>query len=490
MLKNVDIKNLFGEKNVHLQMDKNILIITGDNGNGKTTILNILYSILVGDINDLFDFDFKTVDITFKKEYELLEKITVKCEKKAPFKSLSIKYYMEDREDILFVFSKMNSFDENQIALLRIEANQKVWDFEMEDSPLYFDTVEQLSDVVDGIGMFDIWDVLQKIKESILYFPTYRRVDIDMEAYLGYPIESILGPHNHQNPYSIERKRPRNRRVVGISNDDIVNNLETYTQEINEFVSENLDDLLKSFVKEVIKIIMDSDGTIELFRSAPERGIFDMLANLNSTLELKIDEDAIHSFSVDYQEKNNEAREIMKELKEKNQTIEDVDLDDIEVKRLIFRLMDLQDTGTTYLSVLESLYQNYQNRLTNKLKNYKYISDNISKFSNGKLSLDRHKNNEFTIRKNGNKINFGKLSTGEKQLFTFFVYCALHLPTDEPSLVIIDEPELSLHPKWQNTLLNSLTEKSNISILTATHSPYVINKSLKSSVFKLVEEQF
>lgn len=39
MLKNVTINNLFDKEDVNIDFSKRSVIITGDNGNGKTTIL-------------------------------------------------------------------------------------------------------------------------------------------------------------------------------------------------------------------------------------------------------------------------------------------------------------------------------------------------------------------------------------------------------------------------------------------------------------------
>ena len=48
---------------------------------------------------------------------------------------------------------------------------------------------------------------------------------------------------------------------------------------------------------------------------------------------------------------------------------------------------------------------------------------------------------------------------------------------NERSLLILDEPETNLHPKWQNEYAKLLCNlvKSNIKIVIATHSPYMIS---------------
>ena len=53
MLESIAIKKLFGLFDYHIKFDtvENITILTGPNGYGKTTILNIIYHFLIGIVN-------------------------------------------------------------------------------------------------------------------------------------------------------------------------------------------------------------------------------------------------------------------------------------------------------------------------------------------------------------------------------------------------------------------------------------------------------
>ena len=136
---------------------------------------------------------------------------------------------------------------------------------------------------------------------------------------------------------------------------------------------------------------------------------------------------------------------------------------------------------------LQTEYSKYNNKITEELTSYNYISENLKDFSGNKLKLIKTELNEFEFQKVGTQINkFSDFSTGEKQLITFLVYSAIELPKTTPALVIIDEPELSLHVKWQNKLLKNLLKKSNLQVLSATHSPYIINRSVDSLVVRKV----
>lgn len=66
-----------------------------------------------------------------------------------------------------------------------------------------------------------------------------------------------------------------------------------------------------------------------------------------------------------------------------------------------------------------------------------------------------------------------KLSSGEKQFLIIFL--TLLLQREEESILILDEPEISMHLDWQRDLLLNIRKMNpNSQIILATHSPGVI----------------
>lgn len=81
----------------------------------------------------------------------------------------------------------------------------------------------------------------------------------------------------------------------------------------------------------------------------------------------------------------------------------------------------------------------------------------------------------LTVTANGSSIDLEMLSSGEQH--ELVLICGLLLETAENSLILIDEPELSLHVAWQEKVLEDLEEMaslSNFQVLLATHSPEII----------------
>ena len=66
-----------------------------------------------------------------------------------------------------------------------------------------------------------------------------------------------------------------------------------------------------------------------------------------------------------------------------------------------------------------------------------------------------------------------KLSSGEKQFL--IVMLTVLLQRKRESILIMDEPEISMHIDWQRKLLQSLNRLNpNCQLILATHSPGVI----------------
>jgi ABC-type cobalamin/Fe3+-siderophores transport system ATPase subunit len=82
----------------------------------------------------------------------------------------------------------------------------------------------------------------------------------------------------------------------------------------------------------------------------------------------------------------------------------------------------------------------------------------------------------------GSKIHRKDLSSGEKQLLILML--TVLCQDDQPSLLLLDEPELSLHLKWQYRLIEILRNLNpNCQFVIATHSPSIFNDGWRDKVF-------
>jgi len=78
------------------------------------------------------------------------------------------------------------------------------------------------------------------------------------------------------------------------------------------------------------------------------------------------------------------------------------------------------------------------------------------------------------ITQSGKNLPIQKLSSGEKQLL--IVLGEALMQEKKCWVYIADEPELSLHVRWQESLVGNLRSiNPNAQILFATHSPDVVS---------------
>lgn len=96
-----------------------------------------------------------------------------------------------------------------------------------------------------------------------------------------------------------------------------------------------------------------------------------------------------------------------------------------------------------------------------------------------------HKEDEDTVyfMRGKQRIDINDLSSGEQQIV--FRGTDLLYHAENASTIIIDEPELSLHPKWQEKILsfyrNLFTNedgKQIAQLMIATHSQYIIQSAM------------
>ncbi|MBN1067555.1 hypothetical protein DVW02_06055 [Clostridium botulinum] len=90
----------------------------------------------------------------------------------------------------------------------------------------------------------------------------------------------------------------------------------------------------------------------------------------------------------------------------------------------------------------------------------------------------------FKVKATGEIHSADELSAGEKQIF-FRGGSLLQMDLND-SIILIDEPELSLHPEWQQKILEFYKGiGKNNQIIIATHSPHIVSSCKKEEVIVL-----
>ena len=95
-------------------------------------------------------------------------------------------------------------------------------------------------------------------------------------------------------------------------------------------------------------------------------------------------------------------------------------------------------------------------------------------------------------------VRLGGLSLGYRAMITWMVDLASRMferyprsrnPLAEPAIVLIDEIDLHLHPKWQRTIMRYLSERFvNTQFIVTAHSPLVVQGAANANIVLLRRE--
>ena len=155
---------------------------------------------------------------------------------------------------------------------------------------------------------------------------------------------------------------------------------------------------------------------------------------------------------------------------------------------------DKRKSGTPLMQELKHVvYQNnegvslfnYRMKMLDYPKEAKSIQERIDQLfcaiddlfseTQKKVRFSKSNNSELEFVQNGDIIDLDSLSSGEKQLL--IILLKVFLLEEKPAIILMDEPEISMHISWQSQLIDivrKLNPKSQLII--STHSPSIFGK--------------
>jgi len=108
----------------------------------------------------------------------------------------------------------------------------------------------------------------------------------------------------------------------------------------------------------------------------------------------------------------------------------------------------------------------------NLLNIFRNIMDDMLSQTLKKINLENI-DKSFTIQTQNKDIEVFDLSSGEKQILIIFL--TILLKENKPYILLMDEPENSLHVEWQMNFIQNIRKlNSNLQIITATHNPILM----------------
>lgn len=445
-IKKYTIRGLFNSQDVEIPFNDNIKILIGENGLGKTTILNSLYFLLTKKWEKLAKIPFDSIELLFDNNSLIyftknqLEAIIIDDKRQKKRGNINIINQLKgilNIDDFKNVVFKNNEINPQAVLnyILKNKINQQI----VAPAGLLVDNaIRLLTD--DFLLIFeDINRIIDfELDATILYFPTYRRVEEDLQN-LGQ-LRRFHDEDDYNYFFEDEDKTPQNEAEEEIL---IQFGMEDVEDRIKKILTKINDSSLTGFTKVTAEILS------QMLKGFPE--VTDESINKLNKSDIEIILNRVRGNLSDI---------------ERNSIIDLVESPELKNKRdLVF-----------FLTKLIDIY--YQQRdLDNSIKNFsnvcnKYLVGKKLTFNESLVQLD------IIRTKNDQPVKMNQLSSGEKQIVSIF--SKIYLEQHEKIIVLFDEPELSLSIEWQKMLLSHIVDSNKCDFLLAvTHSPFIFTNELK-----------
>lgn len=460
MLKKILINGLFGVFNYEIKLNEDITIITAPNGYGKTFCLKIIHSIYSFNYFFLFNLNFKSITfISSNKELTVSKKVKIN------------KQALDRTQESLFneeIFGVENHLRFGSKYLNEGEIFK-------EHSSLEFSLNEINTTKKPKKKVIEFKSFREDLVNNLYILPHISRVDddewIDRRSMKRLDLENLLNDYDVSLPvksilpdwlvsfsentvsYFIQDQRllKKVKNESRRENSSYVQTIQTYAKELkSHIVSASLkfsaisQELDSTFPRRLI-----DDNEISYRLSTQE----DIIKELN---ELQNHRERLKNF--DILPKNNSFDELIRH-------------DKIEENHIGVLNLYIEDTKTK-LSQFDDIYSKvnlFVTMLNAKLSFKKVKADADKGFYFIKYFSDREDDNDIPL-------SLSQLSSGEQHEVVLIYELIFNIK--KGSLILIDEPEISLHVVWQQQFLSDLKKIMDINksnVIIATHSPQIIN---------------
>jgi ABC-type cobalamin/Fe3+-siderophores transport system ATPase subunit len=444
------INGLNGTFDVRCVFVDNKLVLVGENGYGKTTVLTLLYYVLTRQWIKIRRTEFKQIVLVIKGNTLSFTKSELNISSNKNEYSQEIESYISDNEleDIIEELGP-NYYREIARSL---------------GVPLLY-----VRQYIEGTMSLSLSENVQNIEKilidsidfQVLYLPTYRRIEQDIRR-----IFPEMAPRLRDSLEKINESNKNFTEFVEFGMGDVEKLVADELEALREKFRTSLLDLTSRFLKGILSKNYSINSKNQF-----DSGIYDILNSkyskaLEKTLDIEGLENIIRS-TFNKKTKSDYDRIVQYFW----QQLTNVYFNQYIASSNIIGLADVIDS---YLVNKSVLFNSQEHTLV--------IYHNKSK----KKSTS---NSFFAATKKIEKqseIKLKHLSSGEKQIVSLFAH--LYLGSASRAFVIIDEPELSLSLDWQKKLLVDITAVNKVvGLFAVTHSPYIFDNSMESFTHDIAE---
>jgi predicted ATPase len=437
------IKGLFGlyEHRIALNLKERITIIIGPNGRGKTVCLKFIEALFRKRYTYFIEIPFRTAEFTFSGGEKIILERTEETERRAaegPNRSVSFTFSVPGKQPSTW---KPATVDRRFRRELRRfipdyweQVSADLWVDQRNGEEITQAELLERCNVPPKMVSLLQQDVPEDLAELI------NNVDchlIETQRLLVLP-SGTMDEEIEFRPYALPRRRIRGSRLA----------IQQKAQK------------LKTILKDTLTIYANLSQSLD--RSFPLR-VFEAQGTANLSQD--------------------QLRQELRQLDERREALMSAGILDTEYKAVTMRSGNIEPGVAMALEIyVKDATQKLDvfNNLRSRLDLFKELIE--KRFIDKTLHIDRESGFRI-VSKTNLDVPLDRLSSGEQhQLILVF---DLLFEVTENSLILIDEPELSLHVAWQKTFIESLTRiiaLNAFDVLLATHSPAIVARYLNLAV--------
>lgn len=440
-LKELQINSLYNSYDYNVNFNSDVTLLYGSNGCGKTTILNIIANIITGDIYKLFEYKFDSINLSYYKCNYSNEINSIVIESKNP--SL-MKLKFEDRVEMIQRF--INNFED---------------DYQYDIKRRYFEEYPILKEIMNTF--------------NYVYLP------LDRNNYMDFKNDRMLYRHIKNRVYK-ERSALKNNNI-DIPMIHVEELIGEYCARMNSKISKINDD----FRNELLKSSLNVNKNYEIVKIANQ-----IRQELPSEYDIRKTQKAyikiLNEINLINEEEEKQYNKFFEDfIKELNEN--KYDSDESVLLALLLRFSEVLQIRKV-VELAESM-ENKKAKVREPLETFlKTINEfiDMDDEEQKRIDIDIEGRIYFTTAISKKTISVQHLSSGEKQILTFFSNLIFEINSGKTGIFVVDEPELSLHLAWQKIFIKKTLEiNKNIQLIFATHSPEIVSNYINKT-YRLVKK--
>ncbi len=452
-IKHFSIRNLHGCWDFEIPIVDNTLVIVGENGSGKTTIVNIMYYFLSGQWSRLRDYEFDTITAIIEdSEIELSKQLIENLRSGAKY---GLPISLRRKLDSIQRRMELGGIPLDTHVIARHCHN---FGIPVDIALDYLGYGEGGSSRNKALIKRRKKELKNLIKAQILYLPTYRRIEQELKFIFPNLDIDEIGDRGRRVDRTSETSEYIELIEFGMN--DVVEKIDRSMNVLKDFVRQGLNDLTLRYLSEVIDADYENVD-LKSIMTADKSTINAVLDRIDPALLPKAEKRRLEI--------------IIGQIRSGQEATAHIKV----IAHFFLQLLYLQHEQHMRESHVRSFLEICNSYL---LPTKELVYDN--KEFQIAIRLTAYKKKKKKYR--GIDLKFKHLSSGEKQIVSLFSH--LFLSERRGFFVIIDEPELSLSVPWQQKLLVDIKSSGLCTGLVAvTHSPFIYENELDTYAHSLNE---